>query len=68
MIYSASKNIRFKTSKLRSNLCDYSDSYIVVKGTITVEGDDDKSPRNIKEIIIPPEKTEEILNDVREVS
>ena len=39
-----------------------------MKGTITVEGDDDKSPRNIKEIIIPPEKTEEILNNVREVS
>ena len=66
--YSASKNIRFKTSKLRSNLCDYNDSYIAVKGTITVEGDDDKSPRNIKEIIIPPEKIEEILNDLRQVS
>ena len=24
---------------LRSNLCDYSNAYIVVKGTITVEGD-----------------------------
>ena len=31
-----SKQIRFKTSKLRSNLCDFSDTYIVVKGTITV--------------------------------
>ena len=39
-----------------------------MKGTITVEGDDDKSPRNIKEIIIPPEKIEEILNNVRQVS
>ena len=28
--------IRFKTSMLRSSLCDYSDAYIVVKGTITV--------------------------------
>ena len=26
---------------LRSDLCDYSDVYIVVKGRITVEGDDD---------------------------
>ena len=33
--YSASKNIRFKTSMLRSNLCDYSDAYIVVKGRIS---------------------------------
>ena len=29
-------NIRFKTSMIRSNLCDYSDTYILVKGTITV--------------------------------
>ena len=26
---------------LRSNLCDYSDAYIVVKGKINVEGDND---------------------------
>ena len=26
---------------LISDLCDYSDAYIVVKGTITVEGDND---------------------------
>ena len=29
-------NIRFKTSIIRSNLCNYSDAYILVKGTITV--------------------------------
>ena len=29
-------NIRFKTSMTRSNLCDYHDAYILVKGTITV--------------------------------
>ena len=38
--YSAYKNIRFKTSMLRSDLCDYRDVYIVGKGTITLEGDD----------------------------
>ena len=27
---------KFKTSMIRSNLCDYSDAYIHVKGTITV--------------------------------
>ena len=31
----------FKTSMLTSDLCDYSDSYIVIKGTVTIEGDDD---------------------------
>ena len=34
--YKTCKQIRFKTSMLRSNLCDYSDAYIVVEGTITV--------------------------------
>ena len=31
--YSVNKNIMFKTSMLRSDLRDYSNSYIVVKGT-----------------------------------
>ena len=35
-IYKPSKQIRFKTSMLRSELCDYSDAYIAVKGTIDV--------------------------------
>ena len=33
--YKPSKQIRFKTSMLRSDLCDFSDAYIVVKGNIT---------------------------------
>ena len=35
-IYSPNKQIRFKTSTLRSSLRDYSDVYILVKGNITV--------------------------------
>ena len=34
--YNENKSIRFKTPMLRANLCDYSDAYILVKGTITV--------------------------------
>ena len=34
--YNASKPIRFKTSMLRSDLCDYSDAYVWVRGKITV--------------------------------
>ena len=34
----ANSDIRFKTTMLRPNLCDYADSYILVKGTITVTG------------------------------
>ena len=32
--YQPNKQIRFKTSLLRSDLCDYSDAYIIVKGDI----------------------------------
>ena len=34
--YDVNKEIRIKTSMLRSDLCDYSNAYIVVKGTITI--------------------------------
>ena len=38
----ANSDIRFNTAMLRSNICDYADSYILVKGTITITdvGDD----------------------------
>ena len=35
---SVNKNIRFKTSMLRSDLCDYSDAYVVVKRRISAAG------------------------------
>ena len=40
------KEIRIKTSMLKSDLCDVSDAYIVVEGTITLEGDNDTIKRN----------------------
>ena len=33
-----SSQIKFKTTMLKSSLCDYSDAYILVKGTITING------------------------------
>ena len=36
--YNENKSIRFKTPMSRSSLCDYSDVYILVKGTATVNG------------------------------
>ena len=36
--YTTSKKVRFKTSVLRTNLCDYSDAYIVLKGRVSVRG------------------------------
>ena len=34
--YNTNSQIKFKTSMLKSSLCDYSDAYILVKGTISV--------------------------------
>ena len=39
--YNENKSIRFKTPMLRSDLCDYSHAYILVKGTITVRANGD---------------------------
>ena len=36
---------------LRTDLWDYSDAYIVVKGTTTVEGDGDNKKRDKKTIL-----------------
>ena len=33
-----SNDTKFKTTMLRSNLCDYADAYTVVKGTISITG------------------------------
>ena len=52
--YNANSQIKFKTTMLKSSLCDYSHAYILVKGTIIVnstaaEGADANN-RNKKEI------------------
>ena len=45
--YDINKEIRIKTSMLRSDLCDVSDAYLIVKGTITVtELDNAKKIKN----------------------
>ena len=41
--YKPRKQIKFKTSMLRSDLYDFSDGYIIVKGTITVTSPDDNA-------------------------
>ena len=45
--YNTNSTIKFKTSMLMSSLCDYSDAYILVNGTITItgDGDDDNAKR-----------------------
>ena len=49
--YNVNKEIRIKTSMLRSDLCNYSDACVVVKGTITAAkkiftADDFEAPNN----------------------
>ena len=42
--------IKFKTTILKSSLCDYSDGYILVKGKITITGEgDDAAARQADE-------------------
>ena len=36
--YNVNSQIKFKTTMLKSSLCNYSDAYILVKGTITIAG------------------------------
>ena len=50
-IYNPNKEIRIKTSMLRSDFCDYSDAYILVTGKIIVNkkaftADDFEAPNN----------------------
>ena len=43
-------DIKFKTTMLKSGLCDYADAYIFVKGTITITGaGDDAAARQLDE-------------------
>ena len=44
--YNVNKEIRIKKLMLRSDLCDFNDAYIVVKGDITLEGGNDANKRN----------------------
>ena len=38
-MYSIGSDIRFKTTMLKSSLCDYGDVYLPVKGTINITGE-----------------------------
>ena len=42
-VYSRENEIKFLTNLLKSNLCDYSDAYILVTGNITVVGPNDNT-------------------------
>ena len=47
--YNVNSQIKFKTTMLRSILCDYSDEYILVKGKITTGAGDNAAARQADE-------------------
>ena len=49
--HSVNSQIKFKTLMLRSSLCNYSDAYILVSGTITVPNTGIAANSNIRKII-----------------
>ena len=57
--------IQFKNSMLKSNLCNYSDSYILIRGTVFVAnnsaGDTDTKNDNLIMFLIIEEAKETIL-------
>ena len=48
--YNVNSQFKFKTTMLKSSLCDYSDPHILAKGTITITGaGDDAAARQADE-------------------
>ena len=41
--YTTGSDIKLKTTMLRSKLCDYADAYLLVKGTIRINGAGDET-------------------------
>ena len=50
--YNTNKQMRFKTSMLRSDLCDFSEAYIVVIGTVTVSADERDRDEMKRQVIL----------------
>ena len=50
--YNTNKQIRFKASVLRSDLCDFNDAYIVVKGNFIVGTDERDRDEMNRQVIL----------------
>ena len=66
--YKPSKQIKFKTSMLRSDLCDFSDAYIVVKGTITLTKNADRGFTDVRNRYLAFENNAPFLSCVSEIN
>ena len=50
--YNPNSHIKFKASMLRSSLCDYSDVYIIVKGTISIAAQAGDNPNHANKKVV----------------
>ena len=50
--YNTNSQIKFKTSKLNSSSCNFSDPYILVKGTISIEAQAGHNPNNSNKEVV----------------
>ena len=71
--YSPNNEIKFLTSSLESNLCDYSDAYILVRGNINIAGTNDDNTKVAFKNCLPFEKcrteiNETFVDDARHIS
>ena len=66
--YKPSKQIRFKTSMLRSDLCDFRDAYIVVKGTITFTKTDGRRFIDIRNRSLALKKNASFTNCISKIN
>ena len=66
--YKANKQIRFKTSMLRSNLCDFSDAYIVVKGDIFLTKINERGIIDIRNRILAFKKNAPLTNCISKIN
>ena len=66
--YKPSKQIRFKTSILRSDLCDFCDTYLVVKGTITLTKADEKGFIDIRNRLLGFKNNTPFINCISKIN
>ena len=63
-----SKQIRFKTSMLRSDLCDYSDAYIVVKGDISLAKTADRDFIDVRNRVLASKSNAVFIDSISKIN
>ena len=66
--YNVNSHIKFKTTMRKSSLCDYSDAYILLKGTITVNNKGTAVPPNNRNKKAIPKNCAPFTNCINEIN